>query len=277
MVLASSFLLMVGSASAHGSAKPQATTPTTGCQVISQPSFVLQGEFGQTATAADVIEVSCDPFTYGTGSKVTVIASQLFSRCHNDISWYVPNPYDVSTGRSVELTLDADGNANVALIAGPGCQAGESLISVHEDEEPFETFTTSYSVLPPVNTTPGLTALPAAQVEDAESSGVATIIEAEFAEGSEKKVRVASEELFRRCRLDPHLHWIGENRNEVSDTSEINEWNAIQLDNNGNGFVVLVGDASCAEGTSLIEGDLEAKPFTTDTTTFKVESPKPRV
>ena len=36
-----------------------------------------------------------------------------------------------------------------------------------------------------------------------------------------------------------------------------------QLDNNGNVFVLLIGDSSCFPGTSLIEADLEDKPFTT--------------
>ena len=65
----------------------------TTCAVHSLPSFVAQGEFTQQATAADVIEVECNPFVYGTGSKVTVIASQLYSRCNSDIEWYIPNPY----------------------------------------------------------------------------------------------------------------------------------------------------------------------------------------
>src|SRR5664280_3819721 len=148
MVMASSLLLMAGTASAHGSAKAQGTVGST-CAIHSLPSFVAQGEFSHQATAADIIEVECNPFLYGTGSKVTVIASQLYSRCNSDITWYVPNPYSETNGRSVELTLDADGNATVALIAGPKCQAGESLVSAHMDEGSFETFTTSFTVLPP--------------------------------------------------------------------------------------------------------------------------------
>ena len=106
------------------------------------------------------------------------------------------------------MRIDADGNATVALRAGPACEAGEGLITAHMEEEPFESFTTSFTVLPPVNTTPGVFALPATQVEDASSSGVATIIETEFAGGSEKLVHIASEELFQRCRRQPGLLWI---------------------------------------------------------------------
>src|SRR5664280_954529 len=273
MVVASSMLLMAGTASAHGSAKAQGTEGST-CAIHSLPSFVAQGEFSLQATAADVIEVECNPFLYGTGSKVTVIASQLYSRCNGDIKWYIPNPYATSTGRSVELTLDADGNATVALIAGPKCQAGESLVSVHQDEGEFNSYTTSFTVLPPNDTPMGVTALPSHQVEDAESSAVATIVEAEFPGAAERYVRIGSEELYRRCGVGPKVRWITESGQEYDAVGEVND-GAVQLDNNGNGFVLAIGDSSCSPGTSLIEADLEEKPFTTVTTNFTVESPKP--
>ena len=281
-VLLASFILMAGSASARGPAATAAgVTPGT-CTIKSQPSFVLQGEYELTATAADVIEVGCDPTVYGTDSKVTVTASQLYSRCADEIHWYVPNneynESSSSTGLSVGLTLDADGNGTVALIAGPHCMAGESLISVHETEEPWETATTSFSLLPPTETPVGLTAIPATQIEDSSSSAFATIIQAEFSGASEKEVRVGSEELYARCRSYPHLQWISEGNRISSGVSEVgSSGNAIHLDNDGNGFVLVLGDSSCASGVSLIEGDLLQKPFTTLTTTFTVEAPKPRV
>jgi len=273
MVVASSLLLMAGTASAHGSAKAVAAEGST-CAVHSLPSFVAQGEFSLQATAADVIEVECNPFLYGTGSKVTVIASQLYSRCNQDITWYIPNPYEETSGRSVELTLDADGNATVALIAGPKCQAGESLVSVHQDEGEYNSYTTSFTVLPPNDTPLGVTATPSHQVEDAESSAVATIVQAEFPGAAESYVRIGSEELYRRCGVGPKIRWITESGQEYDATGEISD-GAVQLDNNGNGFVLAIGDSSCSPGTSLIEADLEEKPFTTVTTHFTVESPKP--
>src|ERR1035438_1615921 len=219
MVMASSLLVMAGTASAHSTASAQTNAGTT-CAVHSLPSFVAQGEFETQATAADIIEVECNPFVYGTGSKVTVIASQLYSRCNSDITWYVPNPYRTEDGRSIELTLDADGNATVALIAGPKCQAGESLVSIHMDEGSYESFTTAFTVLPPNDTPLGVTALPAHQVEDAESSAVATIIQAEFPGAAESYVRIGSEELYRRCGVDPKIRWITETRSEEH-TSEL--------------------------------------------------------
>src|SRR5450631_4033902 len=82
------------SASPSAVAKPAAT-----CVVHSLPSFVAQGENvnqgdgenpneGNTeATVADVIEVECNPTIYGTGSKIKITASQLFSRCQGRVTW----------------------------------------------------------------------------------------------------------------------------------------------------------------------------------------------
>jgi hypothetical protein len=258
----------VRSTSASRSAAAGAT-----CVVHSLPSFVAQGELALTAMAADIVEVECNPNVYGTGSKIRITASQLFSRCKEKLTWYVPSPYEkVPNARGVTVALDADGNATVALVAGPECEAGESLVTAHMEEEPFESFTTSFTVLPPISTTPGVFALPAAQVEDARSSAVATIIEAEFPGGSEKKVRIASEELYQRCRRGKHLHWI---RMDGTEAEEVPEVTGVELDNNGNAFVIAIGDSSCAEGPSLIEADLESKPFTTFTTTFTVQPPQP--
>ena len=39
--------------------------------------------------------------------------------------------------------------------------------------------------------------------------------------------------------------------------------------------VIAIGDSSCADGPSLIEADLESKPFTTYTTEFDIEAPRP--
>jgi hypothetical protein len=281
MALASSLFLLAGTASAHGTAPTSASTTKATCEVHSLPSFIAQGEFGASATAADIIEVECDPTVYGTGSPMRVTDFQLFSRCKT-LTWIVPNPFSRTTGPGVEVRLDADGNATVAVVAGPGCQVGETLVSAHMLLEPFETFTTPFTVLPPVPTTPGVFALPNHQVEDAFSSGFATIIQAEFKQGSEKFVRIGSEELFARCRVGPKLRWFEEigppgDGAALVEVAGLPELTKVQLDNDGNAFVIAVGDSSCAEGPSLIEADLESKPFTTFTTEFNVEAPRPTI
>jgi hypothetical protein len=242
--------------------------------VHSLPSFVAQGEGALEATVADVVEVECDPTVYGR-SLVTISSSQLSLRCSGRLHWYVANPFQATEGAGVTVKLDADGSATVALVAGP-CMAGEALIAVHMKEEPFESFTTAFTALPPAPTKPGVYALPATQVEDAASSGVATIIEAEYPGGSEKHVRIASEELFSRCRVEPHLRWVKMDGSVTpiygEGTSEITQ---IPLDNDGNAFVIALGDSSCAEGPSLIEADLENKPFEQFMTTFTILPPQP--
>src|ERR1043165_9486898 len=193
----------VGSAAAAGSAAT--------CVIHSLPAFVAQGENiegrNAAATVADVVDVECDPTVYGTKSRIKLLASQLYARCAGNLAWDVPNNppgegipggYEVIGGRGITVNLDADGSATVALRAGPDCAAGESLIVAHMEEAPFESFTTSFVVLPPQTTPPGVYALPSAEVEDSYSSAVATVIQAEFENGSEKLVRIASEELYRR-------------------------------------------------------------------------------
>jgi len=276
VVLASSLLLMAGTASARTAVVPQ-TAPGSGiCTVKSLPSFIAQGEFENSATVGDVIEVSCDPYVYSAGATVTVNVSQLYDRCGHDVTWYNPNEdgwYEESDGASDTLSLDVDGNANVGLIAGPGCMVGESLVTLDENESPYETYTTSFQVLPAVNTTQGLTMWPSSQVEDATSSGVVTIAEAEFSGASEDQVRLGAEQLYDRCQKGEHLIIVKSDRETTEDEGELLD--AINLDNNGNGFALLVGSDSCAEGKSLIESDLESSPFTTETASFTVEAPKP--
>ena len=201
MVLASSFLLLVGTASAHGTVGAAGTEGEGSCTVKSLPSFIAQGEFENAASVGDIIEVSCDPYVYSQGAEVTLTASQLYSRCH-EISWYDPNDYGRfiwGHGRSFSVHLDVDGNANVGLIAGPNCMVGESLITLDENESPYETFTTSFQVLPAVNTPQGLYVTPSSQVEDAESSAVITIVQAEFSHASEQYVRLGYGQLYDRC------------------------------------------------------------------------------
>jgi len=276
MVLASSLLLLTGSAAAHGSVTPQAPA-STGCTVKSLPSFIAQGEFGESATVGDVIEVSCDPFVYSAGEEVSVTASQLYGRCHT-ISWYKPNENGedevVTDSRSVNLKLDTNGNANVGLIAGPNCMVGESLITVDEVSAPYETYTTSFQVLPTENTEEKLTMTPASQVEDSASSGVVTIAQAEFPGNGEKNVRIGAKQLYDRCHAGDKLEIVQSNRNIVESAPEL--LNAIKLDNNGNGFVLIMGSDSCLEGKSLIESDLEEGEFKTQTAVFLTEAPRVR-
>jgi hypothetical protein len=273
MALAS-LLLLAGTASAHGTVAPQSGPGEGTCTVTSLPSFVAQGEFQTSAMVADVIEVSCNPYAYSDGATVGLTAYQLYNRCHNNLKWLDPN--DLGSPKwgygptFDEVHLDAAGNANIAVIGGPECMAGESLITLDEEESPYETFTTSFQVLPPAPTPEGLYILPEHQVEDANSSGVITIAEAEFKGAPEGYVRIGAKQLYNRCHED--LHIIGQEGWRTGPEY----LGGIKLDNDGNGFVILKGTDSCAEGTSLIEADLEEAPFTTLTGEFTIEPPRQR-
>jgi len=278
-VLASSFMLLTGVASARGGGASPTVAPGT-CEVTSLPSFMAQGEFAAAATVGDVIEVSCDPYTYSQGAEVEVTASQLYDRCNRDLTWYIPAAGESAddpppNGRSIRLKLDVNGNANVGLIAGPGCHVGGSLITVDELEAPYETYVTEYKVLPTENTTEGLFITPSSQVEDQQTSSVVTIAQVET-KVPEGHLRIGAAQLYNRCKYGDRLEFVKANRSETSEESgEL--LNAIELDNNGNGFVLLLGEESCAEGPSLIEADLEEAPFTTLTPKdFTVEAPRVR-
>jgi len=262
------------------------------CVVHSLPSFVQQGEnVGQqgenvggvntSAMVADVIEVECNPELYKTGQKIVISASQLNSLCAKSLKWWVESPFEgPKSGGKIEVSLDADGNATVAVIGGPGCQTGESFITADETEGPFESFTTTFNSLPPADTPTGVSVLtaspaepgaPAEQVLNATDGNFLAIVEVEDNTAGENLVHIQSTELFSRCKFAPKLTWIKQNGTE-SAGPEVTE---VKLDNNGNGFVLIAGHESCRAGSSLIEADLEESPFTSWQTRFNLLPPQP--
>jgi len=285
-VLLIGILAMSGTALAHKAPKKKSAgeeDPT--CVVVSQPSFVDQGEFGQAGSVADIVEVHCQS-VYGE-QYIKLSATELNSRCEGGISW-IPAPQEEidiegEAKRSVKredikgssiggIQLDDAGNATVALFGGPSCASGESLITAHLEAAPYETFTTSFAVLPPHSTAPGVTTLPSSQIEDDITSSVATIVEVEFPSVfAEKYVDITAEQLYDRCGVFPYATWYGPDESFLGDNSEAE---TVQLDNSGNAFVVLFGSASCASGNSLIEASLTSAPYTTYTTEFTIKSPE---
>ncbi len=254
------------------------SSPSDSCVVRTlPPSFVDQGEFGASSSAADVVEVACEPVH--AGQMVKLSSQELFNRCKGGLIWSAPFPYAPSTGPSFSVELDGDGNATAVLWAGPACAPGESLVSVHLEAPPFTTSTTNFTVLPPAPSKPGVTASPSSEVEDSVSSSVATIVQVEFPPVfAERKVNISAEQLFARCMVPPSLVWVGADGNVLGGGGADvlaggTESVEVQLDNDGNAFVVVLGGGSCASGTSLIEASLTEAPFTTYTTEFTIEPP----
>ena len=125
----------------------------------------------------------------------------------------------------------------------------------------FTTVRTHFTIRPPQNTSPGVTAHPSTEVEDAVFSSVATVIQVEFPSvQAEKLVNSSSHELFSRCAVAPHITWVGPD--QVLLGAGVNNVN-VTLDNNGNAFVVVLGGPSCAGGPSTIVAELTTVPFTT--------------
>ncbi len=272
MALLVSAFAFSGTALAHKSAKKKAAGEEAPiCTIVSLPSFVDQGEFKDAGSVADIIEVHCQ--SVFAEQHVKLSAAELSSRCQGRLKWEVAYGIEpAAEGSSISgVQLDDAGNATVAVFGGPSCASGESLISAHLEEAPYETFTTSFIVLPPHATTPGVQALPSSQVEDDITSSVATIVEVEFPSVyAEKYVDVTAEQLYARCGITPHLFWQGPDANGLGE----GESQELQLDNSGNAFVVLYGNVSCASGSSLIEASLTSAPYTTYTTEFTVKSPE---
>jgi hypothetical protein len=279
-------VLMLGaSASAHSThhkkAKPKDTpTGSEPCVVYTEPgSFMDQGEFEMSSSIADIVSVECEP-VYAE-RYVRLSANELYSRCDKRLFWTEAAPWNfLESEPSFTVKLDNDGNGGAVMFGGPSCAAGESLVSAHLESAPFTTVTTSFTVLPPRPTPPGVKLEPSSGVESEENSSVPVIIQVEFPPVfAEEPVNINFSQLKARCHegeswdvFVPVVREIGGPMEIGEATGEISE---VMLDNDGNAFVVLLGAESCAAGPSLIEASLEHAPYTTYTGEFTIEPPRP--
>ena len=168
-----------------------------------------QGEFGTSSSVADIVSVECEP-VYAE-HYVTISANELYSRCDKTLYWSEAAPFELTGSQpSYKVRLDNDGNGGAVLWGGPSCAAGESLVAAHLDEAPFTTVTTSFTVLPPRPTEPGVIAEPSAgAVEAEENSSAAAIIEVEFPPVfAEEPVNINAAQLDSRCHQG-ELTWVG--------------------------------------------------------------------
>jgi hypothetical protein len=224
------------------------------------------------SSIADVIQVECRPiFSQNT---VTIDVSQLFNQCQGRLFAFLPfAPVPVPLViPQIVVTLDNDGNATAVVFGGPSCAPATARIFASLNAPPFPTVSTTFTVLPPNNTPPGVTASPRSEVEDAVFSSVATVVQVEFPSSqAEKFVTLKSDELFARCAGG--LAWFGPEGALLAVGPEA----VVQLDNNGNAFAVVVGPLSCASGPSTITAELHTVPYTTFASTFTVLSPRPTV
>ena len=249
-------------------ARTSTTTPDPTCLIHSLRRFREAGEFGVHSSVADVVTVECEP--QFAESTVTISADELSNRCDGRLIW-APNPVlqFFVPGPSFDVTLDNDGEATAVLWGGPSCAAGTSIISAHLDAPPFATVSTTYTILPPGDTRPGVKARPHSQVEDSVNSRAATIVYAEFPSVyAERDITIRSNELNSRC--DGGVTWVGPDIRFVRTGPTV----TTTLDNNGNAFVVALAGPSCSPGTSSIEASLNVAPFTSYLGSFTILSPR---
>lgn len=242
---------------------PAASQAASGeCEVGSLPSFTLQGLNKSAGSIGDVIEVHCSE---AAGETVTLEDMRLYERCGGQLEWAAPAPYVPTAGHSFDVTLDEFGNAT-AIVWSVGCKAGATEISATPNAT-HKTVTTTFDVLPPVTTPSGAFTLPAHQVEGAQFT-FATIVETEFSDGAQKRVIINAGNLLSRCKTKPKLHWIYDGKERAGGKAV-----TATLDDDGNGFVIVLGAGDCAAGDSLILAELNDKPYTQYTTSFALQPP----
>jgi hypothetical protein len=306
LVLISSLLLMAGTASAHGTVLPAGEkAEAANCKIYTLPGLMRQGEFGNVGSVGDIVSVECNPAVFPGGTTLEISDAQLESRClglggagFHGIIWVNPNEFSkgvptLAEGGAVKVELDGDGNVNVGLVAGPNCAVGGTVISGHTEvgkgNTTVESFAAGFAVEPAKPSTEGVTIMPKSQVEDEESSSVATLIQAEF-NSTEAKVRVAAPELFSRCEVAPFgvptakVIWLRPNfadplaigKELAGGTATVpGGGEALKTDNDGNAFVIAVGAESCQPGKSYFEADEEESPFNTEEPSFTIDAPEP--
>ena len=271
LILLATWAMPAQAASVHKVKPHQAPGPL--CVVHSNPSQVESG-LGPLfeSSIADVIQVECRPIF--SQQTVTIDVSQLFNQCQFKLFSLLP-AIGVATALTLPqfpVILDDDGNATAVVFGGPSCAAGTARIFASLNAPPFPTVSTTFTILPPQNTPPGVTANPRTEVEDDIFSSVATVVQVEFpSTQAERFVTLKSDELFARCAGS--LIWLGPLGIPIAIGPEA----VVQLDNNGNAFAVAVGLLSCASGPSTITAELHTVPYTTFSTNFTVLSPRPTI
>jgi hypothetical protein len=303
MVLVFSLCLMTGTAVArtrHASIHPKvtkkATTPGEECVVKTEPgAFMDQGESvlggpNNASSVADIIEVEC--LEEYAGSKVKVADQELWERCKNAagehlVSWTVPpaTPAEFAdTSAEAEGTLDNDGNVTF-VVWGTNCAKGETLVTADLEAGKHPTVFTTFEVTPPKVTPEGVYVYPAVEAPKEAGEGAtmdndinssnAAIVEVEFSpEFAEEFVNINDRQLFAKCKLGNKLVWVGPDEEELTTGPEAGV-EKVQLDDDGNAFVVLIGGESCQAGATLVEASLEVAPYTTVHTNLNVLPPEP--
>jgi hypothetical protein len=268
---ASLFLSTLAFMPAGAAAKTAKQDPP--CAVTANPTtFTDQGEGDTASSIATVVEVECNP-VYAE-DEVTIDSNQLYQACDRELSWdsdpfLDDGDWTWSEGSTTYAYLDDDGNATAVAFGGPSCAPTRVDIYASLDAPPYYTAMTTFTIRAPHSTKHGVFVTPAKYVEDATYSSAATIIQVEFPSyDSEQYVTINADEFDSRC---DDIEWVGPDEEDYANNTP-NVY--VQLDNDGNAFVVLLC-TGCSSGASTISADLDIAPYTTYNATFTVLSPRP--
>jgi len=252
-----------------GSGGPPPPPPTITVTVSPNGSSSLV-ETGQSEVHA-VVEAETSPAF--SDDIVDINSQQLANSCGGTILFGSLQPTASYTADSVDVTLDADGNATVDLY-GLDCAPGADLIEADLVAAPYYTAIGTVTVGPPNVTPPGITGFPADEVETGNTvpSGTSDAYAVFYVETdpvyAEQPVTIDSPQLFDRCLGG--IAWIsGPNSSSTFSLTGT-------LDNDGNAVFVFTG-AECAPGSSTVIADIDAGIHSSYSTTYTIDAPTPTI
>jgi hypothetical protein len=218
-----------------------------------------------------VVEVETSPAF--TDDIVDINSQQLANSCGGAVLFGSLQPTAVYTSDSVDVTLDSDGNATVSLY-GIDCAPGSDLIEADLVAAPYYTAIGTIDVGPPNVTTPGISGVPADEVETGNTtpSGLSDVYSVFYLETdpvyAEQPVEIDSPQLFNRCLGG--ITWISDKGSSSTFVA------SATLDNDGNAVFAFTG-AGCAPGDSTVNGEVDAGSHSSYSTVYTIEGPTPTI
>jgi hypothetical protein len=203
------------------------------------------------------------------GDEVSISSLALANVCGGAVLFGSLQPGAIYSADSVEVLLDADGNATVSLYA-LDCAPGPSPIEADLVGPPYITGTSTVDVLPPAVTTPGVSGSPAGEVEtgNTAATGMSDVYSVFYVETdpvyAEQPVVISSTQLASRCLGG--ITWL------TAAASSTGPSITGTLDNDGNVTFAFTG-SECAAGPSLVTATIDAGLHSTYTTTYTIAPP----
>ena len=254
-----------GSSSGGGSGGP---SPTITVTVAPNPLV----ETGLSEIRA-VVEVETSPSL--SGATVHIDSSQLAAVCGGAVLFGSLQPGAVYGADSVQVVLDADGNATVNLY-GIDCAPGPSVVEADLVAAPYYTALTILNVLPPNVTPAGVTGYPDQRGGDGQHGGERRLRRLRrVLRGDRPRLRRADggDRIGAAVQPLPRGH---QTRLDLEPGAFATSTATATLDDDGNAVFSFTG-SSCAAGTSTVIADVLAGIHSTYVTTYTILAPAPTI